>query len=90
MEIINTIHGRVIINAGCPADLRECAIKAVTNPTKFHFKDMVLCDHYDDEVRRDCHLALDGELIATPEELAIAQEILDKHLDVDAAQALLK
>ena len=89
MEIISTTRGRVIINEGCPADLRECAIQAFTSPTKFTFKSMVKCDQYDDEVRRDCQLALDGELIASPEELAIAQEILDKNLSCEEAQALL-
>lgn len=78
----------VIINEDCPAILRECAIHALTQPTHFKFKDMILSDVYDDEVRRDCRLALDGLLVASPEELAIAQRILDNNLDVDEAQSM--
>ena len=89
MEII-TKQGNIIINDSCSSDLRESALHAIMRPTKFAFKKMVMCDQYDDEVRRDCQLALDGELIATSEELAIAKKILDKNLDVDAAQALLQ
>lgn len=88
MQIITT-QGNIIINDECPSELCENAFQALIRPKKFAFRTMVLCDTYDDEVRRDCQLALDGELIATPEELVIAQEILDKRLDVDAAQALL-
>lgn len=90
METITTTNGTIKINEGCPSVLRECAILAVTNPMQFSFKTLVLCDQYDDEVRRDCRLALDGMLTASPDELVIAKRIWDNFLSVEEAQALLQ
>ena len=87
---ITTSRGKIFLSEDSSRELIDSALTAVMSPKRHSFRTSMLCNEYDDEGWSDCQKALAGELMATPEELAIAQKILDNRLPIEKAQALLQ